>query len=55
MSKKSSKSSKQSAKPRIDPNDVGLSKKEADELIDELGDITQEEVDKQARDASDRE
>jgi hypothetical protein len=50
--KKASGTSKKSTKkPKINPDDVGVSKEEADEIIAELDNITQEEVDRQAREA----
>jgi hypothetical protein len=49
QAKKPSKNS--SKKPKINPDDVGVSKEEADQVIAELDDLTQEEVDKQAREA----
>lgn len=51
-SKSGTKSSKRSSrKAKIPPEDVGVSKEEADQIIAELDDLTQEEVDKQAREA----
>lgn len=53
--KRSSKPAKRSTKkssrkkPAINPDDVGISREEADQIILELDDLTQEEVDKQAR------
>jgi hypothetical protein len=50
-SKAAKKSSNKSKRKKINPDDVGVSKEEADQIIAELDDLTQEEVDKQAREA----
>jgi hypothetical protein len=49
--KSSNRAKKSPEKEKINPDDFGVSKEEADEIIAELDDMTDEEIEERAREA----